>query len=33
LIESEKGLVEPQLVEKAIKDLGVNPEKIQPQIV
>ena len=28
-----KGLVEPQLVEKAIKDLGVNPEKIQPQIV
>jgi hypothetical protein len=33
LIESEKGLVEPQLVEKAIKELGVNPEKIQPQIV
>ncbi len=28
-----KGLVEPQLVEKAIKDLGVNPDKIQPQIV
>jgi pyruvate dehydrogenase complex dehydrogenase (E1) component len=28
-----KGLVEPQLVEKAIKDLGVNPEKVQPQIV
>jgi hypothetical protein len=33
LIESEKGLVEPQLVEKAIKELGVNPEKIQPQTV
>jgi pyruvate dehydrogenase E1 component len=28
-----KGLVEPQLVEKAIKDLGINPDKIQPQIV
>ena len=28
-----KGLVEPQLVEKAINDLGVNPDKIQPQIV
>ena len=28
-----KGLVEHQLVEKAIKDLGVNPEKVQPQIV
>jgi pyruvate dehydrogenase E1 component len=28
-----KGLVEPQLVEKAIKDLDVNPEKIQPQLV
>jgi pyruvate dehydrogenase E1 component len=28
-----KRLVEPQLVEKAIKDLGVNPDKIQPQIV
>jgi len=28
-----KGLVEPQLVEKAIKDLGVDPDKIQPQIV
>jgi pyruvate dehydrogenase E1 component len=30
---AEKGLVEPQLVEKAIKDLHVNPEKIFPQIV
>jgi pyruvate dehydrogenase E1 component len=28
-----KGLVEPQLVEKAIKDLGVTPDKIQPQLV
>jgi pyruvate dehydrogenase E1 component len=28
-----KGQVEPQLVEKAIKDLGVNPDKIQPQLV
>ena len=28
-----KSLIEPQLVEKAIKDLGVNPEKIQPQLV
>ena len=28
-----KGLVEPQLVEKAIKDLVVNPDKIQPQLV
>jgi pyruvate dehydrogenase E1 component len=30
---AEKGLVERQLVEKAIKDLGVDPEKAQPQIV
>jgi pyruvate dehydrogenase E1 component len=30
---SARGLVQPQLVEKAIKDLGVNPDKIQPQIV
>jgi pyruvate dehydrogenase E1 component len=30
---AEKGLVERQLVEKAIKDLGVDPEKIQPQII
>ena len=30
---AEKGQIEPQLVAKAIKDLGVNPEKIQPQIV
>jgi hypothetical protein len=28
-----RGLVGPQLVEKAIKDLGVHPEKVQPQIV
>jgi pyruvate dehydrogenase E1 component len=30
---AEKGLVERQLVAKAIKDLGVNPEKMQPQVV
>jgi pyruvate dehydrogenase E1 component len=30
---AEKGQVERQVVEKAIKDLGVDPEKIQPQIV
>ena len=30
---AEKGQIERQVVEKAIKDLGVNPEKIQPQIV
>ena len=30
---AEKGQVERSLVEKAIKDLGVNPEKIFPQIV
>jgi pyruvate dehydrogenase E1 component len=30
---AEKGLVERQLVEKAIKELGVNSEKVQPQIV
>lgn len=30
---SEKGLVEKQIVSKAIKDLDVDPEKIQPQIV
>jgi pyruvate dehydrogenase E1 component len=30
---AEKGLVERQLVENAIKELGVDPEKIQPQIV
>ena len=30
---AQKGLVEMQLVEKAIKDLGVNPEKTQPQLV
>jgi pyruvate dehydrogenase E1 component len=28
-----KKLVDPKVVEKAIKDLGVNPEMIQPQIV
>ena len=30
---AEKGLIEHQLVEKAIKDLGVDPETVQPQIV
>jgi pyruvate dehydrogenase E1 component len=30
---AEKGQIERQVVEKAIKDLGVNPEKIQPQII
>ncbi|HKW28045.1 MAG TPA: pyruvate dehydrogenase (acetyl-transferring), homodimeric type [Verrucomicrobiae bacterium] len=30
---AEKGKLEKQVVEKAIKDLGVDPEKIQPQIV
>ncbi len=30
---AEKGKIEKQVVEKAIKDLGVDPEKIQPQIV
>jgi pyruvate dehydrogenase E1 component len=30
---AEKGQVERQIVEQAIKDLGVNPEKIQPQLV
>ncbi len=30
---AEKRLVEQQLVEKAIKDLGVDPEKAQPQII
>jgi len=30
---AEKGQVERQIVEKAIKDLGVNPEKVFPQIV
>jgi pyruvate dehydrogenase E1 component len=30
---AQKKLVEPQLVEKAIKDLGVDPEKLQPQII
>ena len=30
---AEKGQVEKQIVSKAIKDLGVDPEKIQPQIV
>jgi hypothetical protein len=28
-----RGQVERQVVERAIKDLGVDPEKIQPQIV
>jgi pyruvate dehydrogenase E1 component len=30
---AEKGLVEREVVAKAIKDLGVDPEKVQPQIV
>ncbi|MGA2685604.1 MAG: pyruvate dehydrogenase (acetyl-transferring), homodimeric type [Verrucomicrobiota bacterium] len=30
---AEKGEIERQIVAQAIKDLGVNPEKIQPQIV
>jgi pyruvate dehydrogenase E1 component len=30
---AEKGLVKPHLVERAIKDLGVDPEKLQPQLV
>jgi pyruvate dehydrogenase E1 component len=30
---AQKKLVEPQLVEKAIKDLKVDPEKLQPQLV
>ena len=30
---AEKGKIERTIVEKAIKDLGVDPEKIQPQIV
>jgi len=29
---AERGQIERQIVEQAIKDLGVNPEKIQPQI-
>jgi len=29
---SEKGLVKPAVVEQAIKDLGVNPDKAQPQL-
>jgi pyruvate dehydrogenase E1 component len=30
---AEKGLVERGIVAKAIKDLDVDPEKIQPQLV
>jgi pyruvate dehydrogenase E1 component len=30
---AEKGQVKRQLVEKAIKDLGVDPEKVYPQII
>jgi pyruvate dehydrogenase E1 component len=30
---AEKGLIGREVVEKAIKDLGVDPEKIQPQII
>jgi pyruvate dehydrogenase E1 component len=30
---AEKGMVERKVVAKAITDLGVDPEKVQPQIV
>ena len=30
---AEKGQIGHDVVEKAIKDLGVNPEKIQPELV
>jgi pyruvate dehydrogenase E1 component len=30
---AEKGLIDHKVVAKAIKDLGVDPEKVQPQIV
>ena len=30
---AKKGLIEREVVAKAIKDLGVDPEKIQPQLV
>jgi hypothetical protein len=30
---AEKGLIEREVVAKAIKDLGVDPGKIQPQLV
>jgi pyruvate dehydrogenase E1 component len=30
---AEKGLLDRTIVAKAIKDLGVDPEKVQPQIV
>jgi len=30
---AERKLIDPKVVEKAIKDLGVEPEKAQPQIL
>jgi pyruvate dehydrogenase E1 component len=30
---AQKGQIEMQIVQKAIKDLGVDPEKVQPQLV
>ncbi|MBC8095232.1 MAG: pyruvate dehydrogenase (acetyl-transferring), homodimeric type, partial [Akkermansiaceae bacterium] len=30
---SEKGMIDKQVVEQAIKDMGVNPEKVFPQLV
>ena len=30
---AEKGQLDREVVAKAIKDLGVDPEKVQPQIV
>ncbi len=30
---AQKGLVDRQIVVKAIKDLDVDPEKVQPQLV
>jgi hypothetical protein len=30
---AQKGMVEPQVVQKAIKELDVDPEKVHPLIV
>jgi pyruvate dehydrogenase complex dehydrogenase (E1) component len=30
---AQKGQIEMQVVQKAIKDLDVDPEKVQPQLV
>jgi pyruvate dehydrogenase E1 component len=30
---SKKGQVEPMVVEKAIREMGVNPDKVFPQLV